>query len=112
MSIHDLQTLPAKFENMADKENGFVIGFFEEFLDKKNTCRQIRATLLYQNAIAGRIITSAISLRGKRSRGKGKAIRARDRTRGRRGTPARKPLFSPFRPLIKKITKITQLVND
>ena len=28
---------------------------------------------------------------------------------GRRGTPARKPLFSPSRPLIKKITKITQL---
>ena len=28
---------------------------------------------------------------------------------GRRGTPARKPLFSPFRLLMKKITKITQL---
>lgn len=34
MSIHDLQTLPAKFENMADKENGFVLGFFEEFLEE------------------------------------------------------------------------------
>ena len=28
---------------------------------------------------------------------------------GRRGTPARKPLFSPSRLLIKKMTKITQL---
>ena len=28
---------------------------------------------------------------------------------GRRGTPARKPLFLPSRLLIKKITKITQL---
>ena len=28
---------------------------------------------------------------------------------GRRGTPARKPLFPPSRLLIKKITKITQL---
>ena len=28
---------------------------------------------------------------------------------GRRGTPARKPLFSPSRLIIKKITKITQL---
>ena len=28
---------------------------------------------------------------------------------GRRGTPARKPLFSPSHLLIKKITKIRQL---
>ena len=48
-------------------------------------------------------------LRGRRSKGKGKGIRARDHARGRReegggrreegggrrGTPARKPLFSP-----------------
>ena len=66
------------------------------------------------------------SLRGRRSKGKGKGITARgegnygargrelgrETTReggGRRGTPARKPLFSPSRLLIKKITKITHL---
>ena len=57
------------------------LDFSNNFL--KNTCHQIRATLLYQNAIVGGgggIITSVISLRGKRSRGKGKGIRARDRT--------------------------------
>ena len=60
------------------------------------------------------------SLRGRRLKGKGKGdlgkgvLGARE-TRGareggvRRGTPARKPLFSPSRLLIKKITKITQL---
>ena len=48
------------------------------------------------------------SLRGRRSKGKGEGIRARDHARGRRGTPVRKPLFLPSRPLIKKITKITQ----
>ena len=31
---------------------------------------------------------------------------------GRRGTPARKPLFSPSRLLIKKITKNNATVND
>ena len=51
------------------------------------------------------------SLRGRRSKGKGREL-GRETTReggGRRGTPARKPLFSPSRLLIKKITKITQL---
>ena len=48
------------------------------------------------------------SLRGRRSKGKGKGITVRDHARGRRGTPARKPLFSPSCLLIKKI-KITQL---
>ena len=66
----------------------------------------------------------ASSLRGRRLKGKGKGkgkgalgkgvLGARE-TRGareggvRRETPARKPLFSPSRLLIKKITKITQL---
>ena len=56
------------------------------------------------------------SLRGRRSKGKGKGIRARDHALarreeggGRKGTPARKALFSPSRLLIKRITKITQL---
>ena len=46
-------------------------------------------------------------------KGKGKGIRAPDLAegRGRRGTPASKPLFSPSRLLIKKITKITQLLT-
>ena len=44
-------------------------------------------------------------------KGRGREL-GRETTReggGRRGTPARKPLFSPSRLLIKKITKITQL---
>ena len=44
-------------------------------------------------------------------KGRGRELR-REATRkggGRRGTLARKPLFSPSRLLIKKITKITQL---
>ena len=51
------------------------------------------------------------SLCGRRSKGKGKGegIRARDHVRGRRGTPARKPLFLPSPLLKKKVTKITQL---
>ena len=51
------------------------------------------------------------SLRGRRSKGKGREL-GRETTReggGRRGTLARKPLFSPSRLLIKKMTKITQL---
>ena len=35
---------------MADKENGFILGFFEEFLEEY---MQSNSTLLYQNAIAG-----------------------------------------------------------
>ena len=44
-------------------------------------------------------------------KGRGREL-GRETTRkggGRRGTPARKPLFSPSCLLIKKITKITQL---
>ena len=47
-------------------------------------------------------------------KGRGREL-GRETTReggGRRGTPARKPLFSPSRLLIKKITKITATVND
>ena len=61
---------------MADKENGFVLGFFEEFLEEYMPSN----SSYFQNAIAGGIITSVISLRGKRSKGKGNGIRARDRT--------------------------------
>ena len=44
-------------------------------------------------------------------KGRGREL-GRDTTReggGRRGTPARKPLFSPTRLLIRKMTNITQL---
>ena len=44
-------------------------------------------------------------------KGRGREL-GRETTReggGTRGTPARKPLFSPCRLLIEKITKITQL---
>ena len=44
-------------------------------------------------------------------KGRGREL-GRETTRergGRKGTPARKPLFSPSRLLIKRITKITQL---
>ena len=57
-------------------------------------------------------LQSTDSLRGRRSKGKGLRESGRETTReggGRRATPARKPLFSPSRLLIKKITKITQL---
>ena len=52
-----------------------------------------------------------VSLHGRRSKGRGRGL-VRETTRkrgGMRGTPARKPLFSPSHLLIKKITKITQL---
>ena len=44
-------------------------------------------------------------------KGKGRELGRETRREGggRRGTPARKPLFSPSRLLIKKVTKITQL---
>ena len=54
-------------------------------------------------------------MKGKGKGALGKGVLGARETRGareggvRRGTPARKPLFSPSRPLIKKITKITQL---
>ena len=47
-------------------------------------------------------------------KGRGRELE-RETTReggGRRGTPARRPLFSPFRLLIKKITKNNATVND
>ena len=66
---------------MADKENGFVLGFFEEFLEE-----YMRSNSSYfvvserHSGGGGGIITSVISLRGRRSRGKGNGIRARHRT--------------------------------
>ena len=56
----------------------------------------------------GGLITPIYSLRGRRSKlGKGKGIRGKTTREGggRRETPAGKPLFSPFRLLIKKWQK-------
>ena len=63
---------------MADKENGFVLGFFEEFLEEYMPSNSSYFVVSERHSWG--IITSVISLRGKRSRGKGKGIRARDRT--------------------------------
>ena len=63
---------------MADKENGFVLGFFEEFLEEYMPSNS--SYFVVSERHSGGIITSVISLRGKRSRGKGKGIRARHRT--------------------------------
>ena len=55
------------------------------------------------------------SLRGRRSKGKGLRELGHQNTReggGRRGTPARKPLFSPSRLLIKKNNENNATVND
>ena len=60
------------------------------------------------------MIMSHHSLRGRRSKGKGREL-GRETTReggGRRGTPARKPLFLPSRLLIKKNDKNNAIVND
>ena len=63
---------------MADKENGFVLGFFEEFLEEYMPSNSSYFVVSERHSVG--IITSVINLRGKRSRGKGKGIRARDRT--------------------------------
>ena len=68
------------------------------------------------NALRVSVVTAstAITCMAGVRKGRGREL-GRETTReggGRRGTPARKPLFSPSRLLIKKITKITQLVND
>ena len=71
---------------MADKENGFILGFFEEFLEEYMQSNSSYSVVSERHSgggggVGGRgIITSVISLRGRRSRGKGKGIRARDRT--------------------------------
>ena len=64
---------------MADKENGFVLGFFEEFLEEYMQSNSSYFVVSERHS-GGGIITSVISLRGRRSRGKGNGIRARDRT--------------------------------
>ena len=63
---------------MADKENGFVLGFFEEFLEEYMPSNS--SYFVVSERHSGGIITSVISLRGRHSRGKGKGIRAQDRT--------------------------------
>ena len=51
---------------MADKENGFVLGFFEEFLEEYMPPNS--SYFVVSERHSGGIIKSVISLRGKRSR--------------------------------------------
>ena len=63
-----------------------------------------------------KVILGFLSLRGRRSKGKGPGRElGRETAReggGRRGTPESKPLFSPFRLLIKKNNTNNATVND
>ena len=72
-------------------------------LPSENLCggeRSLVSKLYYQSVVRYRA-----SLRGRRSKGKGKGIIGSETAcegGGRRGTPARKPLFSPSRILFEK----------
>ena len=82
-----------------------LIFFYQSFMSIHSTWLAIwfSAEFGYSSPLCGRCLATLLACIAGVRKGRERELG------GRRGTPARKPLFSPSRLLIKKITKITQL---